>query len=69
MKILFIGDIFGKVGVDLTIKVLPELINNQGIDFVIAQGENITNRKGLNTSDYNKLVKAGVNAFTMGNHV
>ncbi len=69
MKVLFIGDIFGKPGLKATIQELPKLKKEYKIDFVIVQGENISGRKGLIYSDYQKLKNAGVDAFTMGNHV
>jgi len=69
MKILFIGDIFGNPGIKIVEKYLPKLIKENNIDFVIVQGENVSNRKGLVKHDYDRLKKAGVNAFTMGNHV
>ena len=69
MKILFIGDIFGEPGIQIVEKYLPLLIKKYKIDFVIAQGENVSNRKGLVKKDYSRLKEAGINAFTMGNHV
>lgn len=68
-RILFIGDIFGLPGVKTVEKLLPEIIEKHKIDFVIAQGENVTGRKGLNFEDYQRLMQAGVNCLTMGNHV
>ncbi len=69
MKILFIGDIFGEPGIIGLEKYLPKFIDSNKIDFVIAQGENISERKGLIKKDYIRLKKAGINVFTMGNHV
>lgn len=69
MNILFIGDIFGEPGISALEKHLPKFINKNNIDFVIAQGENISGRKGLVPKDYNRLLKVGINVFTMGNHV
>ncbi|TCG10756.1 TIGR00282 family metallophosphoesterase [Mycoplasma todarodis] len=69
MKVLFIGDIFGKPGLKTVVQELPKLKEKYKIDFVIVQGENISGRKGLIQKDYKKLKDAGVNAFTMGNHV
>lgn len=69
MKILFLGDIFGKPSIQALEKHLLKIINKNKIDFVIAQGENVSGRKGLVPDDYHRLIKAGVNAFTMGNHV
>ncbi|WP_322900561.1 TIGR00282 family metallophosphoesterase [Mycoplasmopsis felis] len=69
LKILFIGDIFGLPGIVTIEKHLQRIVKKHNIDFVIAQGENITGRKGLNELDYIRLTKAGINCFTMGNHV
>ncbi len=69
MKVLFIGDVFGAPGVKTLVKELPKLKKLHKIDFTIVQGENISGRKGLIKKDYQILKKAGVDAFTMGNHV
>lgn len=69
MNVLFIGDIFGEPGIAALEKHLQNFINKNHIDFVIAQGENASGRKGLVPSDYNRLKKAGIDVFTMGNHV
>ncbi|MFV8479506.1 TIGR00282 family metallophosphoesterase [Mycoplasma sp. T193] len=69
INILFLGDIFGEPGVKTVEKFLPTLIKDFSVDFTIAQGENVTGRKGLDKNDYDRLSQAGVNAFTMGNHV
>lgn len=69
LKILFIGDIFGAKAVEALEIKLPQLIKKWKIDFVIAQGENVSGRKGLIQSDYEKLKNAGINAITLGNHI
>ena len=69
MKLLFLGDVFGEPGIKMVEKHLPHLIKKHKIDFVIAQSENASGRKGLVPKEYNMLKKAGVNAFTLGNHV
>ena len=69
MKILFIGDIFGESAIKALEKHLSKFINSNKIDFVIAQGENVSDRKGLIKKDYDRLKKCGINVFTMGNHV
>ena len=40
MRILFVGDIFGKPGRDIAKRAIPALIQRDGIDFVIANVEN-----------------------------
>lgn len=69
LKLLFIGDIFGEPGIEFVEEILPSLINEYSIDFVIAQAENVSGRKGFVKEDYERLKKSGVNAFTLGNHV
>ncbi|WP_027334387.1 TIGR00282 family metallophosphoesterase [Mycoplasma elephantis] len=69
INILFLGDIFGEPGICTIETKLQELIKKYKIDFVIAQSENVSGRKGLIKSDYLRLKKSGINAFTLGNHV
>ncbi|UVD81999.1 TIGR00282 family metallophosphoesterase [Mycoplasma iguanae] len=69
IKILFIGDVFGKPGILEVSKQLKNLKAKYPYDFVIIQAENVSGRKGLNKTDYETLKKAGVNVFTLGNHV
>lgn len=69
INILFIGDVFGKSGINIIKQMLPTLKEEHKIDFVIAQAENVSGRKGLEPKDYNKLKEIGINVFTLGNHV
>ena len=69
MRILFIGDVFGDAAIVALGKHLKKIVIKEKIDFVIVQGENVSGRKGMIPSDYKKLKDAGVDAFTMGNHV
>lgn len=67
MKILAIGDIFGACGIEHTEAVLKGIIQDEQIDFCIANGENASGI-GISISDYNRLTDAGVDFFTLGNH-
>ncbi|MDD7847259.1 TIGR00282 family metallophosphoesterase [Metamycoplasma hyosynoviae] len=69
INVLFVGDIFGKPGIDMVAKHIAEIKKKYHIDFVIAQAENVSGRKGFVPKDYLKLKSIGVNAFTLGNHV
>lgn len=69
INILFIGDIFGKSGMKMVENHLEDLKKTYQIDFVVAQSENVSGRKGLIPKDYEKLKKIGIDAFTLGNHV
>lgn len=68
MRILFFGDIVGKVGRNAIKKHLPNLVDKYQVDFVIANGENVTHGKGLIEKHYYELLDAGVDAITLGNH-
>lgn len=69
MKILFIGDIIGEPGLKATKKALPKIIKKHKIDFVIANGEHLSERVGLEIEYVKEMQKAGVDFFTTGNHV
>ena len=68
MKILFLGDIVGKVGRRTVINNLEKLVKKYQVDFVIANGENATHGKGLIEKHYYDLLNAGVDCITLGNH-
>ena len=68
MRTLFIGDIVGPVGVDFTVKILPGLIREEAIDFVIANGENTADHNGITKAIAQDLRFAGVDVITLGNH-
>ncbi|MBR4721226.1 MAG: TIGR00282 family metallophosphoesterase [Clostridia bacterium] len=66
MKILAIGDIFGRVGRDAVFEYLEHAKGDY--DFIIANGENAAHGRGLSKPVYEELVSAGIDAFTLGNH-
>jgi len=68
MKILFIGDVFGRPGRQALEKWLPSYKMNEGIDFVIANAENSASGKGVSRSTFKELLDTGVDAMTGGNH-
>lgn len=69
INVLFIGDIFGRPGIEVVGEKINEIKNKYEIDFVVAQAENVSGRKGLEPKDYEELKSIGINAFTLGNHV
>lgn len=68
MRVLYIGDVMGEMGVEVVERVLPDLKKAESIDVVIAQAENVSDGKGMNVADFKRLQKAGVDGFTGGNH-
>jgi len=69
MKLLFIGDIVGKVGRNAVRALLPGLADKYKVDMIIANGENIAGGFGLTVSLVNDLYAMGVHVITTGNHV
>lgn len=68
MKILAIGDIVGENAVKRIEKELPKIKQEFKIDFVIANGENAAKARGINKELFERIINAGVNVVTMGNH-
>ena len=68
MKVLAIGDIVGEAGVKKLKEELPKIKKQEGIDFVITNGENSAGGMGINERNFNDMLSAGTNVVTMGNH-
>lgn len=68
MNILFIGDVFGTLGIKAIAQELPQIKQRFKIDFIIANAENTTECRGLKFADYQQLMSLGINCLTMGNH-
>ncbi len=69
MRILLIGDIVGKPGVRIVTDSLAGLKQRESIDFIIANGENSADGSGISPSIYKKLIAAGVDCITLGDHI
>src|SRR6185369_853309 len=69
MKILAIGDIFGKIGRKVIKTHLGEIKEKYQIDLVVANVENATHGKGISLKHYQKLKEYGVDIMTSGNHI
>jgi len=70
MKVLFIGDIMGGPGRNVTARVLPSLRQDyNGFDFVIANCENAAGGKGLTEKVMEELFSYGIDIMTSGNHI
>lgn len=68
MKILMLGDIVGGDAVNLLCKRLWGLRRELACDMVVANGENATGILGLSAEDAGRLLDAGVDVLTGGNH-
>jgi hypothetical protein len=68
MRLLFFGDLFGKIGRKVLEKKLPELKKKYQADTVIINAENTTHGKFLSLKHLNFLLDLGVDAITLGDH-
>ncbi|MBO5398086.1 MAG: TIGR00282 family metallophosphoesterase [Clostridia bacterium] len=68
MKILAVGDIVGKTGVQMLKYKLPKIMKDDDIDFVIVNGENAADGMGLTEKLYKEILSVGTDVVTMGNH-
>jgi metallophosphoesterase (TIGR00282 family) len=69
VRILFIGDIVGKPGRDIVCASIQGLVAKYKLDLIIANAENAAGGSGLTPAIYRELVRAGVDAITLGDHV
>jgi metallophosphoesterase (TIGR00282 family) len=69
VRILFIGDIFGKPGREIARRAIPALIERESLDFVIANVENSAAGFGVTGDIADTILGYGVDAMTTGNHV
>jgi metallophosphoesterase (TIGR00282 family) len=69
MRIAFFGDVVGRPGRRAVAIVLRRLKREDGIDFVVANGENAAGGKGIDPGSAEELQDAGVDVITTGNHV
>ena len=63
-----VGDIVGKPGRQITQEVVPRLKSEQGIDFVIVNGENSAGGIGITPDIAQTLLRHDINVITLGNH-
>ena len=68
LKILFFGDISGRIGRNAVTKILPSLKKKLDLDLVIANAENIAHGVGITEKTLQELTDAGVDFFTSGDH-
>ena len=69
LKILFIGDVVGAPGRRFVSQALPRLIHRWDLGLVVCNAENAAGGSGLTRKCHDELVEAGVDVFTLGDHV
>lgn len=64
-----IGDIVGEPGRQAVRKIIPILKQREGLDFIIANGENAAGGSGITAKIFSELIKAGVDVLSSGDHI
>jgi metallophosphoesterase (TIGR00282 family) len=68
VRLLFVGDVVGRPGRDAVEALLPDLRERLDIDACIVNGENVANGVGITPRLAERLLAAGADALTLGNH-
>ena len=69
MRILFVGDIFGRPGRTIVHERLPELQAEHGVELTIANGENAAGGFGITPQIAEELFELDIDVITTGNHI
>jgi metallophosphoesterase (TIGR00282 family) len=69
VKVLFLGDVFGKPGRLAVVRNVPRLIARDAIDLVVVNGENASAGIGITPDAAEELLAAEVDLLTSGNHI
>ncbi len=68
MRILTLGDIVGSATIDYLKQHLWSIRSREKIDLTVANGENVSEIRGINTEDARALMDTGIDLITLGNH-
>lgn len=68
IKLLFVGDVFGRTGRSMLHAHLHKIKEENQIDLCIVNGENASHGKGLSMQSADELYLSGADCITMGNH-
>src|SRR5262245_7822400 len=68
MRILIIGDIVGRPGKHACAQIVPRLVRERDLDFVIANAENVAAGSGITPQIFAKLRNQGIDVCTFGDH-
>ncbi|MFG0260779.1 MAG: YmdB family metallophosphoesterase [Novipirellula sp. JB048] len=69
MRILFLGDVVGKPGYTACLQHAAPLRKELRLDALVINAENAADGSGLTARQYRRLIDAGVDAMTMGDHI
>jgi metallophosphoesterase (TIGR00282 family) len=68
VRILFVADVFGPAGMRAVETRLPGLREDLDADLCIVNGENAADGRGITPKLSNRLLRAGADVVTLGNH-
>jgi metallophosphoesterase (TIGR00282 family) len=68
MRVLFLADVFGSAGHRAVADRLPALREDLGVDVCVVNAENAADGRGLTPKIADRLLAAGADALTLGNH-
>jgi metallophosphoesterase (TIGR00282 family) len=69
VKVIMIGDVVGEPGLRTLEDHLPALIEKHSVDFTVVNGENAADGFGMTEAAFRRIVAAGADVVTSGNHV
>ena len=69
LKFLFLGDVVGKPGYTAVRQAAAALKRELDLDALIVNAENAADGSGLTNRQFRRLIDAGVDGITMGDHI
>ncbi|MDR0301720.1 MAG: YmdB family metallophosphoesterase, partial [Treponema sp.] len=69
VRAAMIGDVVGTQGLETLEAKLPVLIKEHSLNFVTVNGENAAEGFGITEREYRRIIQAGADVVTSGNHV
>lgn len=69
MKVLFVGDLYGRPGLEMFLEHVGVLKDTYKPNLIICNAENVAHGRGITQKIYKELMSAGVHMLTMGNWV
>lgn len=68
MRLLFIGDVYGRSGREAVEKHVPDLKDKLNLDIVVVNGENAAHGRGVTSKMCQAMFDVGVDCVTTGDH-
>jgi len=69
VRVIMVGDVVGEPGLGALERGLPALRDETGADFTVVNGENAADGFGMTEAVLNRILAAGADVVTSGNHV